>query len=147
MLNQVEMDASSTLRRIENVFYPLALCVASPPSPPVDAAPKMPESSQVAATNTLPAPTEPPKEVVQMSTMGKEKEASKEKAFESVKLLPMPKEPSKENEATQGQVLGQAKLSSTTTKGPREKGAAQATVPEPSVLTIVKVNPLPSKTN
>ena len=121
MLNQAGMGASSALKRIENVFYPPALCVASPPSPSVDAAPKMPESGQVATTNTLPAPTEPPKEVVQTSTAGKEKGASKEKAFESVKLLPAPKEPSKENGATQGQVLEQAKLSSKPRRVPRKR--------------------------
>ena len=76
-----------------------------------------------------------------------EKELAKEKASEPVKLLPAPKDSSKEKGATQGQVLVLATLPFTTKKDPKSKSATQATVPEPSTQTVVKANlPLPKTT-
>ena len=95
------MDASSTLRRAKNVFYPIALHIIGPPSSRVDNAPKAPEFGKAAPPSTLPATIEPSKKADQASTMGMEKEPAKEKASEPVKLLPAPKESSKEKGAAQ----------------------------------------------
>ena len=76
-----------------------------------------------------------------------EKELAKEKASEPVKLLPAPKDSSKERGATQGQVLVLATLPFTTKEDIKDKGAAQATVLESSAQTLVKANPPSSKTN
>ena len=76
-----------------------------------------------------------------------EKELTKEKASEPVKLLPAPKDSSKEKGVTQGQVLVLATLPFTAKEDIKDNGAAQATVPESSTQTVVKANPPSSKTN
>ena len=76
-----------------------------------------------------------------------EKELAKEKASKPIKLLPAPKDSSKEKGVTQGQVLVLATLPFTTKEDIKDKGAAHATVPKSSAQTIVKANPPSSKTN
>lgn len=76
-LNQVEVDASSTLRRVENSFYPPTLRVAGPSSSYTEVDPEIPEPSPSAATNALPTPTIPRKEVKQIGAVEKDKELAK----------------------------------------------------------------------
>ena len=102
-LNQTEVDASSTLRRAENVFYPLQ--VAGPSSFQAKAIPKTPEPSLVAFASALPFSTIPPKKVDQASAIKKEKKPTKETIPELAKLPPMPKDSSKEKGASQSQEL------------------------------------------
>ena len=61
-LNQAGMDASSTLRRAENVFYPPALRVAGPSSSQAEAIPVALEPNQVASATALLTSTIPPQE-------------------------------------------------------------------------------------
>ena len=95
VLNQPEVDASSALRRAENVFYPPALRVEGPSNSQADVVPKVPEPNKVAPTSTLLASTDPSKKADRASTADKEKEPVKEKASEPTKLPPAPKDSSK----------------------------------------------------
>ena len=56
------IDASSTLSRAENVFYPPALRVAGPSSSQAEAIPVALEPNQVASATALPTSTIPPQE-------------------------------------------------------------------------------------
>ena len=94
-LNQAGVDASSALRRAENVFYPPALRVEGPSNSQADVVPKVPEPNKVAPTSTLLASTDPSKKADRASTADKEKEPVKEKASEPTKLPPAPKDSSK----------------------------------------------------
>ena len=95
------MDASSALRRVENVLYPPAFRVVGPFSSRVEVAPKAPVSNQAALASALPAPTVHSKEADQASAMDKDKELTKEKALEPAKLPPAPKDSSKEKGVSQ----------------------------------------------
>ena len=109
-LNRAGMDSSSELRRAKNVFYPPALRATSPPGSRADTTPKAPKFGEAVPPSTLLATIEPSRKADQAGTVGKEKEPTKEMAFELVKLLPAPKESSKEMGATQSQASGPAKL-------------------------------------
>ena len=91
-LDQAGVDASSTLRRAENAFYPLALRIATPSSSHAKVDPKAPELSQAASTSTLSTSTIPPKEADQTSAVEKDKELTKPPYA--------PKDPSKEKGAS-----------------------------------------------
>lgn len=86
--------------KIENIFYPPALCIATHSSSQPDSAPKALESSQATHVDTLPTTSKTSKEPNRAGTKGKEKESAQAKVLKPVKLLPSPKETSKENEAT-----------------------------------------------
>nr|POE50166.1 hypothetical protein CFP56_69942 [Quercus suber] len=91
----------------------------------------MPKSDQAAPTNTLLAPIGPSKEADQVSTLDKEKELAKEKAFGPVNPLLEPMESSKEKRVAQSQVLVLANFPFTTKKDLIDKGVAQAIVLDP----------------
>nr|XP_023918640.1 uncharacterized protein LOC112030182 [Quercus suber] len=99
-LNQVGVDASSTLRRAENAFYPPALRVAGPSSSLAKAIPKAPKPSKDASASALPALTIPCKEADQAGAVEKDKEPAKEIAPKPTKLPPAPKDSSKEKGAS-----------------------------------------------
>ena len=141
------MDASSALRRAKNVFYPPTLRIIGPPSSQADATPKALEFGEAAPPSTLPTTTKPSKKADQASTVGKEKEPAKEKAFEPVKLLLGPKESSKEKGATQSQASGLAKLPLMTKEVSKGKDATPAKTPKTFAQPVVKDDPPPSKTN
>ena len=73
------MDAFSTLRRAENVYYPLALRVAGPSISQVNTAPKAFEPSKASPASALPAPIVPSKEADQAGAVDKDKELTKDK--------------------------------------------------------------------
>ena len=97
-LNQAGVDAFSTLKRAENVYYPLALCVAGPSISQVDTAPKAPEPSKAAPASALPAPTVPSKEADQAGAMDKDNELTKDK----VPKKELAKEPVKDSSKEKG---------------------------------------------
>ena len=97
-LNQVGVDAFSTLKRAENVYYPLALCVASPSISQADTAPKALEPSKAAPANALPAPTVPSKEADQAGAVDKDNELTKDK----VPKKELAKEPVKDSSKEKG---------------------------------------------
>ena len=95
-LNQAKVDASSTLRREKNFFYPLAILALGPSSSKAESAPKDPDLSKDASASALPSSTFPSKEVGLVGATKKEKDTTKEVVPEPTKLPPSPKEPSKE---------------------------------------------------
>ena len=101
-LNQAEVDASSTLRRAKNAFYPTALWVASPSSSRAETAPKALKPNKTAFASAIPTLTILPKEVDWAGAVEKDKEPTKEIALEPAKLPPVPKDSSKEKGASQG---------------------------------------------
>ena len=86
-LNQVGVDDSSTLRRAENFFYPLAIGASGPSSSKAESAPKDPNLSKDAFASALPPSTLPLKEVGHVSAVEKENTA-KEVVPEPTKLPP-----------------------------------------------------------
>ena len=102
-------------------------------------------SGQAAPTSALPTPTTPSKKADRASVIDKDKEPAKEKAPEPAKIPPTPKDSSKEKGVTQSQVLVLATFPFITKEDPKSKGAAQATMPEPSAQPVAKANPPPPK--
>ena len=96
VLNQVKVDASSTLRRAENVFYPSAIQTSSPSSFKAESALKDLNPSKDAFASALPSSTIPYKKVDHIGAAKKEKDTAKEVVSKPIKLPPSPKEPSKE---------------------------------------------------
>ena len=90
VLNQAEVDVSSTLRRVENVFYPPAIRALGPSSSKAKSAPKDPNLSKDAFASALPPSTFPPKEVDHIGAAEKEKDTAKAVVFEPTKLPPSP---------------------------------------------------------
>ena len=90
VLNQAEVDASSTLRRAENVFYPPAIWALGPSSSKAKSATKDPNLSKDAYASALSPSTFPPKEVNHVGATEKEKDTAKEVVFEPTKLPPSP---------------------------------------------------------
>ena len=88
--NQAGVDASSTLRRAENVFYPPTIQVSGPSSSKAGSAPNDPDLSKDAYASALPPSTFPPKEVNHVGATEKEKDTAKEVVFEPTKLPPSP---------------------------------------------------------
>ena len=130
VLNQVKVDASSTLRRAENVFYPLAIQTSSPSSFKAESALKYLNLSKDASANALPSSTIPYKKVDHNGVAEKEKDTAKEVVSKPTKLPPSPKEPSKEKGVSQSQKLVLVTLPFTAKEDPKGKGTTQAIVPE-----------------
>lgn len=145
-LNQARVDASSIVRRAENVFYPPAIGASGPSSSKAESAPKDPNLSKDTSASALPPSTLPPKEVNHVGATEKEKDTTKEVAPEPTKLPPSPKEPSKVKEVSQSQKLVLVTLPFTTKEDPNGKGTTQATVPKVTTKGATKANPPPSKT-
>ena len=89
---------SLELRNTENIFYPLALRITPLSSSRADI-PKALESGKPTSTDTTLVTLETSKEADRASTMGKEKEPTKDKVLEPMKALPAPKETSKDKGA------------------------------------------------
>ena len=94
VLNRAGVDASLTLRRAKNVYYPPTLHVVGPSISRADTAPKAPESSKAAPANALPTPTIPSKEVDQTGAVDKDKKPTKDKV--------LAKEPAKDSSKEKG---------------------------------------------
>ena len=123
-LNQVGVDDSSTLRRAENVFYPLAIQTSSPSSFKAESALKYLNLSKDASANALPSSTIPYKKVDHNGVVEK---TAKEVVSKPTKLPPSP---SKEKGVSQSQKLVLVTLPFTAKEDPKGKGTTQAIVPE-----------------
>ena len=99
-LNQTRVDASSTLRRLESVYYPPAIQASGPFSSKAKTAPKDPSSYKDASANTLPSSTISLEEVVQAGAAKIEKDTIDKAVLEATKLPPTPKDSSKEKGAS-----------------------------------------------
>ena len=102
-------------------------------------------SSQAAPVGAFLALTVPSNEADQVEVVDKDKEPTKEKVPELAKLLPAPKDSSKQKGESQGQVLVLATLPFTTKEDPKGNGAAQVIVPKALAQTATKANPPPPK--
>ena len=70
-LNQAGVEASSTLRRAENVYYPPAICTSGPSStssPKADIVSKEDVDNEASPTKILPSSNSPPKDTEQAKT-------------------------------------------------------------------------------
>lgn len=145
-LNQARVDASSTLRRVENVYHPSAILASGPSSSKAKAALKKPKSNKNIFANALTSSTIPLEVVVQAGTTKKEKETTKEVAPKATKLPLAPKDSSKEKGVSQSQELVPMTLLFTAKEDPKGKGSASSVaVPELPTKAIAKANP-PIKT-
>lgn len=140
-LNQAGVDASSTLRRAKNVFYPPAIQASSPSSSKAKSAPKDTDLRKNASASTLPPSTIPPNEVDQVGAIEKEKDTAIEVALKLTKLPTLPKETSEEKGVSQSQELVLVTLPFTTKEDPKGKGTTQAVMPEVPTKVVAKTNP------
>lgn len=140
-LNQAGVDASSTLRRAKNVFYPPAIQASSPSSSKAKSAPKDTDLRKNASASTLPPSTIPPNEVDQVGAIEKEKDTAIEVALKPTKLPTLPKETSEEKGVSQSQELVLVTLPFTTKEDPKGKGTTQAVMPEVPTKVVAKTNP------
>ena len=100
-LNHAGVKVSSTLRRAENVYYPLAIQASGTSGFQPKAAHKDPNLSKDIATKALPSSNRPPKEVEQARVAEKEKDITKGVIPEPTKPPAAPKDPSKDKEVSQ----------------------------------------------
>ena len=91
-LNQVGVEASSTLWGAENIYYPPAIRVSSSSGSKAKIAPKESDPGKHVPAKALPSPISPPKVVQQAKAAEKEKEMAKEVALEITKPLIIPKD-------------------------------------------------------
>ena len=139
-LNQAEMEASSTLRRVENVYYPPIIQASSPSGAKVKTAPKNLNPSKDASAKTLPSPSSSPKEVEPVGAV--EKEIVKEVALEAPKPPAGPKDSSKEEGVSQSKEIDLVTFLVPTKEDSKGKGPASTatTTAKPSKATT-KDNP------
>lgn len=97
-LNLTGVSASSDLRKTENIFYLLALCITTQPNSQETTALKAPGTAQLADAGTFKAVSGPSKEPGKDNIKAKEKEANKDKAPKHSKSPLATKEASKEKE-------------------------------------------------
>ena len=97
--NQAGVDASSTLRRAENVFYPPTIRASGPSSSKAESAPNDPDLSKDASTSALPSSTIPPKEVDHVGAAEKEKDTVKEVVLSQPSCQPHPRNLSSRKES------------------------------------------------
>ena len=146
-LDRVRVEASSALRRVENVYYPPAICASSPPtSPSSQAEPisKKADEAKDTQTQVLPSSTSPAKDTEQARVTEKEKGISKGVAPEKTNLPPAPKGASKGEEGPHNLEIVLATILIPAKKDPKGKGpastAAEAIKPTQG---IGKENPHP----
>jgi len=105
-LNQTGVEASSTLRRAKNVYYPLVIRAYGPSSfsgPQVAIVSNKENEDKGSPAKIPPSPTSPPKEAEQVKATEKEKEKGPSKGVvpDTTKPLVAPKDPSKGRETSQ----------------------------------------------
>ena len=101
-LNQAGVEASSTFRRVENVYYPTAIYASSPLSssgPQADIVSKKADDDKDSPAKVLPSSTSPPKEVEQAKATENEKDSTKGAVPKATKPPAIPKDPSKDKKA------------------------------------------------
>ena len=127
-LNLVGVEASSTLRRVENVYYPLAIWALGSLVSQDDVAPKDPSSIDEILAKDLPPPSSPLKGAEQASVAEKEKENPKEVTFETTKPPAAPKDSSKGGVVSQSHELVLTTFPILAKEECKGKGPASSTV-------------------
>ena len=135
-LNLVGVEASSDLRKKENIFYPPALRIATSQASQATTAPKVPPTIQ---------PTD--KALTIASSTAKASTATQPANMGTTKATSDPAQASKEKEASQGKEVT-SKTTSRPPKAPKEKVVSQGKEVEHSnPPTTIKADPSPSKGN
>ena len=138
--DQVGVEASSTLRRAKNVYYPLAIRVSGSKA---DTASKEADEGKEIPTKDLPIANIPPKEVEQSKDAEKATDITKEVAHDATLPSAASKDPSKEKEASHNMDIVLATLPILTKEDLKGKGLASSTQP-PKILKdnlIIKMKP------
>ena len=105
-LNLVGVEASSTLKRAENVYYPPAIWQSTLPSssdPKADTTTKGSEDDKDSPTEILPSSTDPSKEVGKTKAIKEKKDTTKGVVPEVTKPPAVPKDPSEVKVTSQSQ--------------------------------------------
>ena len=98
-LNQVRVEASSTLKRVESVYYPPAIQALGSSGLKVDTTPNEANNGKKSPNKALPSVQSSSKEVELPDGAEKPAEVPKEVAHDAILPPTYPKDPSKENEA------------------------------------------------
>ena len=99
-LNQAGVEASSTLRRVESVWYPPAIRASGSSGSKADIATKEANTGKESPTKVLPSVNSPSKEAERPKVAEKETDITKEVAHDVAQPPVAPKDPSKEKEAS-----------------------------------------------
>ena len=99
-LDQAGVEASSTLRRVENVYYPSAICASGSLSSKADSVSKEADEGKENPTKALPIANISPKAVEQSEDARKVADTTKEVAHDAHLPSAAPKDPFKEKEAS-----------------------------------------------
>ena len=98
--NQARVEASSALRRAENVYYPSAICASSSSGSQTDTASKEIDASKDSPAKALPSSDSLPKEVELLEVIENDKDTTKGVVPDATKPLAEPKDPSKVKEVS-----------------------------------------------
>ena len=104
-LNQARVEASSTLKKAANVYYPEVIRPPSFSSSKADTPLKMANLEKNKSEKALPSSGSPPKVVEQPSVNEKEAEATKGVPTNVIKPPAVPKDPTKDNEASKIEIV------------------------------------------
>ena len=147
-LNQAGVEASSTPRRVENVYYPPAICASGSSGSKADTASKEVDSGKESPAKVLPSINSPSKEVERPKVAKKEANITKEVAQDAAQPPATLKDPSKEKEAFHNMEIVLATLLIPTKEDLKGKGPASSitTSAQPAKLLakdklVIKMKP------
>ena len=115
-------------KRVENVYYPPAICSLGSSGFKVDTASKEANAGKESPAKTLPLVQSPSKETKQPKVAKKLAEVTKEVAHDAIQPQAAPKDPSKEKEASHNMEIVLATLPIPTKEDLKGKGPASSTI-------------------
>ena len=121
------VEASSTLRRAKNVYYPPAIRASSSLGSKADTTPQDPNPRQVSPAKAPSSSNNPPKEVKQVKVAEKKKDTTKGVAPETTKPPTAPKDPPEDKEVSQSLEIVLATLPIPTKEDSKGKGPVSTT--------------------
>ena len=104
-LNQARVEASSALRKAENVYYPKAICSLSSNSSKVDIPSEVANPEKNGSEKALPSFGSPPKVAKQLGVNEKEAEVTKGVPADVIKPPAVPEDPTKDNETSKMEIV------------------------------------------
>ena len=104
-LNQAGVEASSALRKAENVYYPEAICPPSSNNSKAYTPSKVANLEKNGSKKALPSSGNPSKVAEQPSVNEKEAEVTKGVPADVIKPSAVPKDPTKDNEASKMEIV------------------------------------------
>ena len=142
-LDQAGVEASFTLRRAENVYYPPAIRASSSLSSKAGSVSEEADEGKESPTEALPTANISPEAAEQFKVVEKAVDTTKEVAYDAHLPLAAPKDPSKEKEASHNMEIVLATLPILTKEDLKDKGLASSTQP-PKILKdnlVIKMKP------